>query len=70
MRVPKFDGRSQLHLWSSRFQTFLTARSLIGALEPTSNPIRIAGGLGGMEERNRSVMSRRELKSARRHGNF
>ena len=55
MRVPKFDGRSQLHLWPSRFQTFLTARGLIGALEPTSDPNRIAGGLGGMEERNRSV---------------
>ena len=55
MRVPKFDGRSQLHLWSHRFQTFLTARGLIGALEPTSDPIRIAGGLGGMEERNRSI---------------
>ena len=22
MRVPKFDGRGQLHLWSHRFQTF------------------------------------------------
>ena len=55
MRVPKFDGRGQLHLWSHRFQTFLTARGLIGAFEPTSDPIRIAGGLGGMEERNRSI---------------
>ena len=44
MRVPKFDGRGQLHLWSHRFQTFLTARGLIGAPEPTSDPIRIAGG--------------------------
>ena len=50
MRAPKFDGRSQLHLWSHKFQTFLTARGLIEALEPTSDRIRIAGGLGGMEE--------------------
>ena len=55
MRVPKFNGRSQLHLWSHRFQAFSKARGLIGALEPTSDPIRIAGGLGGMEERNRSI---------------
>ena len=55
MRVPKFDGRSQLHLWSHRFQPFLTARGLIGALEPTSDPIRIAGSFGGVEERNRSI---------------
>ena len=51
MQVHKFYGRGQLHLWSHIFQTFLTARGLIWALEPTSDPIRIAGGLGGMEER-------------------
>ena len=28
---------------------------LIGALEPTRNPIQIVGGLGGMKEHNRPV---------------
>ena len=55
MRVPEFDGHGQLHLWSSRIQTFMKARRLMGVLEPTSNPIRIVGGVRGMEERNRSV---------------
>ena len=55
MRVPKFDGSSQLHLWSSKLQAYLTARGVIDALETTSDPIRIAGVLGGMTERDRSV---------------
>ena len=43
------------YLWSHIFQTFLTARGLIGVLAPTSDSIQIVVGLGGMEERNRSI---------------
>ena len=32
MRVPKFIDGQTLHLWSSRFQAFLTARGLIGTI--------------------------------------
>ena len=46
MRVPKFDEQN-VHLWSSRLQASSTIQELIHALEPTSHPIRIAGGLGG-----------------------
>ena len=55
MRVTKFDGHDQQHLYSSRFQTFLTARGLIETFEPTRKTIRIVGGLTGMEDRNRSI---------------
>ena len=55
MRVPKFIDGQTLHLWSSRFQAFLTARGLIGTIEPTSDPIRVAGGLGGMAELDRVI---------------
>lgn len=55
MRAPKFNGRSQLHVWSRKCLYFWSARGSIETLEPTSNPIRIAGGVWGMEERNQSV---------------
>lgn len=56
MRVPKIDGSSQLHvLWPRKFQNFLSARGLIETLEPTSDPLRIAGGVRVMGERNQSV---------------
>ena len=62
MRFPQFDGHGQLRLWLSRMEIFLTARRLIAALELTSNPIRTIGGLGGMEEGNRSVNLHRQLR--------
>ena len=55
MRVPKFIDGLNLHLWSSRFQTFLTARGLIVTIEPTCNPILVAGGSGGMAVRDRLI---------------
>ena len=55
MRVPKFIDGQKLHLWSSRFQAFLTARGLIGTIEPTSDPIRVAGSLRCMAERDRLI---------------
>ena len=54
-RVPKFIDGQKLHLWSSRFEAFLTARGLIGTIEPTSDPIRVAGGSGGMAELDRLI---------------
>lgn len=54
MRVLKFDGH-KVHLWSGRFQTFLTGRGSINALESTSDPMRIAGSLGGMAEPDRLI---------------
>ena len=53
-RVSRCDGKN-VHLWSGRFQSFLTARNLISALEPTPDIIRIAGALGGTAERERSI---------------
>ena len=55
MRVPKLIDGQKLHLWSSRFQDFLTARGLIGTIEPESDPIRVAEGSGGMAERDRLI---------------
>ena len=49
MRVPRFEG-TRVYMWSSTFQAFLTVRGLISTLEPTSDPIRVSGGLGGMAE--------------------
>lgn len=54
MRVLKFDGH-KVHLWSGRFQTFLTGRGSSNALESTSDPMRIAGSLGGMAEHDRLI---------------
>lgn len=37
MRVPRFGG-PKIHVRSGRFQYFLTARGLVNALEPASDP--------------------------------
>ena len=55
MRVLKFDLGSQLRLWSHRLQNVFDGAGSDRGIEPTNNPIRIAGGLGAMEERNRSI---------------
>ena len=55
MRVLEFIDGQTLHLWLSRFQAFLTARGLIGTIEPTSDPIRVAGHSRGMAERHRLI---------------
>ena len=55
MRVPKFIDGQTLHLWSSRFQAFLTARGLIGTIDPTSDPILVAGGSGGMADHDQLI---------------
>ena len=55
MRGPMFIYRQPLHLWSSRFQAFLTARGFIGTIELTSDPCRVAGGSGGMAQRDRLI---------------
>ena len=51
MRAPKLIDGQTLHLRLSRFQTFLTTRGLIGTLEPTRDPIRVAGDLMDIAER-------------------
>ena len=55
MRVPNFIDGQMLHLWSSRFHAFVTARGLIITIEPTSDLMRAAGGSGGMAERDRLI---------------
>ena len=55
MRVAKFIHGQKLHLWSSRFQAFLTARGLIGTIDPTSDPILVAGGSGGMADHDQLI---------------
>ena len=42
-------------LWSSRYQAFLAAPGLIGAIETTSEPIRFAGGSWEMAECGREI---------------
>ena len=72
MRVPKFIDGQTLHLWSSRFQAFLTARGLIGTIESTSDPTRVTGGSGGMAERDRLIYryGPEKVETCERPGNF
>ena len=65
VRVPKFIDGQTLHMWSSRFRAFLTARGLIGTIEPTSDPIRVAGGSGGTAERDRLIYRYEQEKMER-----
>ena len=66
MRVPNFIDGQMLHLWSSRFHAFVTARGLIITIEPTSDLMRAAGGSGGMAERDRLIYRYGQEKVERR----
>lgn len=48
---------SFIYMWLNIFQYFSSAQGLIEALKPTSDPIRIVGGIGEREERKQSVYS-------------
>lgn len=54
MRVAKFDGRSQLHLWSINSPSYLSAQD---STEAQNDLNRAAGGIGGREERTHDVNS-------------
>ena len=54
--TPKLMSQNEMRTPCVRkFQAFLTSRGLISAPEPASDPIRVAGGLVSMAERDQSI---------------